>query len=75
MGKKLVAGLVIALTLIGMFTVYSVGRQLTVDYQNFRKMVIWVAQKQQEELARQRALQQAPKPQSVLPEASEVPKN
>jgi hypothetical protein len=59
MVRRLGIAAVVALSLIGAYGVIGFARQLHTDYQNFRKIVVWVAQKQQqEEQARQRAMQQ-----------------
>lgn len=70
--KKVGIALVVVFSLLGCYSAYSFGRQLVTDYQNFRKIVIWVAQKQQqEEFARQRAQQQPQAP--VTPPAAADP--
>jgi len=70
-GKKLAQALVVALCLVGLYSLYGAVRQAREDYTNFRKIVVWVYQKQaQEEAARQRQAQQrqqAP-PSSDLPD-------
>ncbi len=57
--KTTFRGLVGAAALIGLYAIGSFGVQLKTDYDNFKKIVIWVAQKQvQEAQAAQRAQQQ-----------------
>jgi hypothetical protein len=70
--KRFLAALFVAFGLIGVYAVGSGVLQLRTDYQNFKKIVVWVAQKQlQEEQARQRQLQtqqrQAPPAGPVAP--------
>lgn len=53
---RLAAAVLVVFALVGMYVTYGVVQQVRVDVDNFRKIVLWVAQKQaQEELARQRA--------------------
>lgn len=54
MARKAGLAAVALVALIGVWTLYGAAVQLRTDYQNFRKMVIWVAQQQ---LKEQRALQ------------------
>ena len=64
--RRILYGLVAVLALIGVVAIGSFGLQLREDYQNFRKIVVWVAQKQaleQQQLQRQQQQrQQAPVP-------------
>lgn len=63
MAKKVAGAAVVLAALIGVYTLFGAAAQLRTDYQNFRRMVIWVAQKQaQEEQARQRQEQQRAAP-------------
>lgn len=71
MGKRLLVALLVAFALVGVYQAGSFGAQLRTDYQNFKKIVTWVAiQQQREEAARQRAQRQAPQP---TPQAAQTP--
>jgi Sec-independent protein translocase protein TatA len=72
MVKKIAGAAVVIVALIGLYTLYSAGRQAVVDYQNFRKIVLWVAQKQNQEaqaLQRQQQQQQQRAQQQAAPSA------
>jgi hypothetical protein len=61
-------GLLTVICLLGLYTLGSAALQAREDYSNFRKIVLWVAQKQAQEAeyakrqAQQRPVQQAPTP-------------
>jgi hypothetical protein len=64
--KKFAWAAVGLFAVLGLLTVYSAGKQAVTDYQNFRKIVIWVYQKQAaEEQQRQRQLQQQQRAQQA----------
>jgi hypothetical protein len=66
--KKFVVSIVVVFSLLGAYSAFAAGQQLVVDYQNFKKIVLWVAQKQAlEEQQRQRQQQQAAKPIAPAP--------
>lgn len=66
--KKFGIALVIVFALLGCYQTYGIVQQYREDYSNFRKIVQWVAIKQQqEELARQRAQQAAARPTPPAP--------
>lgn len=44
--KKIGYALIVAMCLLGLYTLGSAVIQLREDYSNFRKIVVWVAQKQ-----------------------------
>jgi hypothetical protein len=67
--KKVSIGFLVALALVGLFGVVSGIQQIREDYSNFRKIVQWVAIKQQqEELARQK-----PAPKALTPDPAPAP--
>jgi hypothetical protein len=61
-------GLLTVICLLGLYTAGSAALQAREDYSNFRKIVLWVAQKQAQEAeyakrqAQQRSVPQAPAP-------------
>lgn len=67
--RKFAISLFVVFSLLGLYSTYDAGQQLVIDYQNFKKIVLWVAQKQAlEEQQRQRQQQQAAaKPAPVAP--------
>lgn len=74
MSKRIGGALVVVLALLGLYQAASFGVQLRTDYQNFKKIVVWVYQKQaQEEAARQRqqAQRAVPTPAAPAPVAVE----
>jgi hypothetical protein len=64
-GKRVVQGVVVALCLVGLYGVYGAFVQAREDYSNFRKIVIWVYQKQAQEAEylKRQAAQKPPVPQ------------
>jgi hypothetical protein len=62
--KMIGYGLLTVVFVLGLYTVYAGGMQLREDYSNFRKIVQWVAQKQQQEAeyAKRQAAKQAQAP-------------
>ncbi len=60
MARKAGLAAVALVALIGVWTLCSAAIQLRTDYQNFRKMVIWVAQQQLKEQRAQQAQTLAP---------------
>lgn len=68
--KLIGKGLFVAVFLFGLYALSGVVSQAREDYQNFRKIVTWVALKQQQEdIARQRQLQARPIAPASAPEA------
>jgi nitrate reductase gamma subunit len=57
-------GLLTIVVLLGLYTTYSGAMQAREDYSNFRKIVLWVAQKQAQEAeyAKRQAAKQAQAP-------------
>jgi len=70
MVKKIAGAAVVIVALIGLYTLYSAGRQAVVDYQNFRKIVLWVAQKQNQEAQALQRQQQQRAQQQAAPAAA-----
>ena len=59
-------GLLVVICLLGLYTAGSAALQAREDYSNFRKIVLWVAQKQQQE-AEYAKRQAAQKPVAQAP--------
>lgn len=69
--RKFAAALIVIFALFGVYGAFGIVSQAREDYSNFRKIVQWVAIKQQqEELARQRQAAQQAKP--AVPPAPET---
>ncbi len=77
--RKIGYGLGVVVFLVGLYTLGSAAVQAREDYSNFRKMVLWVAQKQAQEAeyakrqAAQRATALAPNP-GLVQGSGEPPK-
>lgn len=70
MVKKFGLACVVIFALLGVYSVFGVARQAVEDYSNFRKIVQWVAIKQQQEAAALERQRQAPKPAAPAPAAA-----
>lgn len=72
--KKIGYGLIVVMCLLGLYTLGAGIIQLREDYNNFRKIVVWVAQKQALEAQQAQRAQQQRQQVAQAPAVTEPPK-